>query len=176
MEKTQNDIRKNIINNILIGTDEQVISIITELKSNNDLQFIPVLIDVLLSKRSEILQRTIVEYLSDIKDPGLVPILIESLTNSFPEKNVTMLVTACWQSRLDFSNHLETFFNILVNGNYQTAFEAFTVIENSIDSLSVNDITNFISIVKKGIVKTNRDKQLLLLEMVSQLEKAKREV
>ncbi|HPE18003.1 MAG TPA: hypothetical protein PLM76_05140 [Tenuifilaceae bacterium] len=176
MEKNQNEIRKYIISNILNGSDEQVISIITELKSNNDLHFIPALIDVLLSKRSEILQKTIVEYFSDIKNAELVPILVEHVTNSFPEKNVSMLVTACWQSRLDFSKHLNTFFSILINGSYQTAFEAFTVIENSVDSLTVSEIDGYISQVKKGIVKTNRDKQLLLLEMVSMLEKAKREI
>lgn len=174
--ENKTDIRKTIISNILNGTDEQIISIVSELKSNNDLLFVPPLVEVLLSKRSEILNRTIVDYLSDIKDAALVPVLIDYLNDFSPEKNVSMLVTACWQSRLDFSKHLNTFFSILINGSYQTAFEAFTVIENSVDSLTVSEIEGYISQVKKGIVKTNRDKQLLLLEMVSMLEKAKREI
>ena len=63
---------------------------------------------------------------------------------------------------------------ILVNGSYKNSFEAFTLIENSVDSLCEDKLDQYISMIRKGIVEANHDKQLLLLEMVSVLDKAKR--
>jgi hypothetical protein len=170
------DKRKLLINNLLGSSDEQIISLLTELRKSDNLLLLPFLLEMLYSTRTETLKKAIIEYISDLKDEGAVPTIIQKLEKSFPSQNVTPLITACWQSRLDFSKHLGIFFNILLSGTYLTAFEAFTVIENSIDNISSEELTKYISTVKKGILKSDRDKQLLLIEMVSVLEKAKREI
>ena len=48
------------------------------------------------------------------------------------------------------------------------------MIENSIDSLTKEQLADYMALVKKGVSKTNRDKQLLLLEMISVLDKTRR--
>ncbi len=35
-----------------------------------------------------------------------------------------------WQNGLDFKNHLPLFADLMIEGDWETAFEAFTVIEN----------------------------------------------
>jgi len=178
MNPTNNNIpekrQHELISKLTAESDEHIISFITESKSELELFYLKPLIDMMLSERSENLKRTIVEFISEIKNNNIVPIVVDSLEKNFPQKNVTKLVTASWQSRLDFSKDLSIFFKILIKGNYQIAFEAFTVIENSLDNLEVEKINEFIGIVKKGVIASDRDKQLLLLEMVSILEKAKR--
>lgn len=165
-----------IIKNLHLLSDEQVLSFLTELKKNSELDYVNPLLNMLLSERSEVVRKSIVEYLSDFKDQRAVEIIVRYLEESFPSKNVSNILIACWQSRLDFSKNLSIFFSILVEANYLTSFEAFTVIENSVDNLSTDEIVKFIAYVKKGVAGSDRDKQLLLLEMVSLLDKAKREV
>lgn len=173
---SQDNKLNELIAKVVNSSDEQVISMLNELKDSIDISLAPTLIEMLYSSRSETLKRAVVEYLSNIKQTSAVGIMVNSLKDSFPLKNVTLLLTACWQSRLDFSSELDIFIDILIDGNYLTAFEAFTVIENSIHELNTQNLSGYIAKVRKGIVKADRDKQLLLLEMVAVMEKAKREV
>lgn len=166
---------KLLINSFIKSTDVQLVSMLPELKKQSDLMYLRPLLEILVSGRSEMLKNAIVEFVSDLKDQQAVPVLVEFLFQSFPSRSITKLVTACWQCRLDFSKHLQIFFTILLDGNYQTAFEAFTVIENSLDGLTSVEISEYIAQVKKGIINSDRDKQLLLIEMISVLDKSRRE-
>jgi hypothetical protein len=40
-------------------------------------------------------------------------------------------LAACWQSGLDFSDHLHLFAKLFIDGDYITSLEAFTVLEES---------------------------------------------
>jgi hypothetical protein len=153
------------------SSDENVISTLIELKEHGNLFYLGTLLDLVVSDRSEMLKKALVDFISDIKLQEAVPIISDFILMQFEKNDVTKLVTASWQSRLDFSKHLAPYFQVLIKGNYKIAFEAFTVIENSLDSLTPNDLKAHMALVKKGIPKADRDKQLLLLEMVSVIDK-----
>ncbi len=169
-----NEKQKQIINLLKNSNDELVISMLIELKEQQEFFYLHTLLEILTSNSSEMLKNAITEFISDIKLQASVKILADFISHNFPSQDLVKLVTACWQSRLDFSQNLDPFFNILINGEYFVAFEAFTVIENSIDSLSEEKLSAYMAQVKKGVPKANRDKQLLLLEMISVLDKTKR--
>jgi hypothetical protein len=156
------------------GTDEEILSLLIELKEYGNLFYLNTILNLVTGNRSEILKKTLVEFISDIKFQDAAPIIADFISENIESSDIIRLVTASWQSRLDFSRVLSPYFEILIKGDYKTAFEAFTVIENSIDSLSIDELSGYIDLVKKGIVKADRDKQLLLLEMVSVLDKTRR--
>lgn len=166
--------QKQLIALLKNSSDEMVISMLIDLKDQSEFYFLNTLLEMINDENSEMLKTALVEFVSDIKLQAAVPILTQYVKESFPSKDVLSIVTACWQSRLDFSNHLDPFFHILITGDYIIAFEAFTVIENSMDGLSSDELSNYMATVKKGISKSNRDKQLLLLEMISILDKTRR--
>lgn len=168
------ELEKKIIDQFLGLNDELAIAFLLELRNSGGLYLVNPLLEVLISNRGETLKRTIVDLLTDVKEKEAVDLYINFLKAKFPAEHITEVVTICWQSRLNFSQHIDIFFEILIRGDYQTAFEAFTVIENNIDDLSSEQLSHYIGIVKKNVAKANRDKQLLLLEMVSTLDKAKR--
>jgi hypothetical protein len=172
---TREEHQRLIIDLLSNGSDEKVVSLLIDLKESKSVFMLETLLELSTTNRSDVLKRAIIEFVSNVKNIEAVPIMVNFLTKSFPAKKVIDVVTMCWQSRLDFSKDLHIFFEILQKGNYQTAFEAFTVIENSLDCLNIDEISECIVNVKKGIISADRDKQLLLLEMVSLLEKAKRE-
>lgn len=169
-----NEKQKQVINLLKNSNDDLIISLLLELKEQKEFYYLSTLLELLTSSQSDLLKKVIVEFISDIKLQTAAPILAEYVSKHFPQKDVSTLVTACWQSRLDFSHFLDPFFDVLIMGEYFIAFEAFTVIENSIDSLSEEQLMGYMARVKKGVSKANRDKQLLLLEMISVLDKTRR--
>ncbi len=177
-EKKQgtNEKQKALINALKKSSDEEIMAMLIDLKEQGELFYVRTLLEILSENRSELLNKALVEYLSDIKLQDAVKIISDFVSENYADKDVNDILLVSWQSRLDFSKHLDPYIQILINANYKTAFEAFTVIENSIDSLSANELTQYGSTIKKAVQKSNRDKQLLLLEMISILEKAKRAI
>ena len=178
LEKKQgtNEKQKALISALKKSSDEEVMAMLIDLKEQGELFYVKTLLEILIENRSELLNKALVEYLSDIKLQDAVKIISDFVSENYADKDVNDILLVSWQSRLDFSKHLDPYIQILINANYKTAFEAFTVIENSIDSLSANELTQYGSTIKKAVQKSNRDKQLLLLEMISILEKAKRAI
>lgn len=168
------DYQNKIIDQINSSNDENTISLILELRDNGGLYLVNTFLNILLSNRSEALKRTVIETLANINDLKAAKLYVDFIRSNFETNRITDVLTICWQSRLDFTDDIEIFFDLLCKSDYQTAFEAFTVIENNLDSLTTEQLANYISIVKSKVSKADRDKQLLLLEMVSTLEKAKR--
>ena len=168
------ELQKKVVATLEASSDEMVVSMLIDLKEHGELFYLNSLLEMLTGNRSEMLKKAVLEFISDIKLQDAVPLISTYVEKNFPSKDVVDVVTSSWQSRLDFSQHLDPYFNVLINGNYKIAFEAFTVIENSIDNLSVEQLTSRMDIVKKGATKVDRDKQLLLIEMVSVLDKARR--
>jgi hypothetical protein len=174
-EEAGKEQQRLIINSLMSDSDEKIISTLFNFKESYNLFIIEPLLDLLLMDRSDLLKKNIINFISDVKEKAAIPLLVNHLKKSFPQKQVNDIITICWQSRLDFSKDLEIFFEILQKGNYQAAFEAFTVIENSLENLSSQEIDNHLTSLKSDLSNSNRDKQLLILEMVSLLNKAKRD-
>ncbi len=165
---------KQLIATLEKSPDEKVVSMLMGLREHGELFYLEALLDILTGERSEIVKKSVAEFIADIKKQEAVPIIANYVSANQNAKNLTRIVTACWQSRLDFSKNLQPFFQILLDGNYRIAFEAFTVIENTIELQSKEELTKNIDLVKRSVSKADRDKQLLLLEMISVLDKAKR--
>lgn len=166
--------QKVFTNNLLSMNDEQVISLIQEFRENGELFIVEPLIEMLYSSRGQALKNSILEFIRDIKNQVAVIIITKSIQKHISDKYTTDLVSACWQSSLDFSEELHVFFDILCNGDYQTAFEAFTVIENSIGNVSQDSINLYITTIESKLKVTPLEKQTLLTEMIVMLENFKR--
>ena len=156
------------------GSDEVIISMLIDLKEHGETFYLEMLMRMAIGNRSDILKKAIVEFISNIKANAATPIIANFIQKNKNDNNIIALVTASWQSILDFSKHLNPFFSILIESDYLCSFEAFTVIENNISELTTEEISNYIAQLKLGISKTNSDKEPLLLEMASLLDETKR--
>jgi hypothetical protein len=76
------------------------------------------------------------------------------------------MVAACWQSGLDFSMYLPAFIKIFVNGDYQAAIEAFSVIEESMENASDDMQKKCIKMLDDAADKVSQEKYLLFRELV----------
>jgi len=166
--------QKAIIATITSKNDDQVISLIHDFRENGKLFILNPLLNMIYTNRSLSLKETILELVGDIKNQDAVEIIANSIQNHIGDPNTVGLLSACWQSNLDYSNHLPLFIEILCGSDYQASFEAFTVIENSIGSIDLKNIDLYIATLESKLKTTPLEKKSLLTETIVMLESFKR--
>lgn len=146
--------------------DEQIISLMVGLRESGKIYVLRPLLDEYFSRDSSKLKEAIIEFITDIKDHHIVPILVDSIRNHYQNTSIAGLISACWQSRLDFSKDISLFIEILCNKEYQTALEAFTVIENSLENLDSSNRTSIISTIRSNRMNAPKETKALLDQMI----------
>ena len=96
-----------IVHSLMNDSDDKIITFLHGVKENYELFIIEPLLDLLMTERSLLLKKHIVEFISNAKEKDVVSILVKHLKKNFPHKNVGDMLTICWQSRLDFSGSLD---------------------------------------------------------------------
>jgi hypothetical protein len=126
---------REIIEKLFSASDREVLSVIREIRTHGNPGLIPALISLYGSTDSPAVLLAIVSLVRDLKSQPAVPRLFPALEEVADPGRKRDLVAACWQSGLDFSDHLDAFLRIFTAGDYLTALEAFTVVENSLPNL-----------------------------------------
>ncbi|HEX2394553.1 MAG TPA: hypothetical protein VHI78_04365, partial [Bacteroidales bacterium] len=80
-------------------------------------------------------------------------------------------VAACWQSGLDFSSYLQVFAGLFIQGDYSTALEAFTVIEESLGNATEDEVYACIQFLKESEYLVSDEKLPLYRELQKVVEK-----
>ncbi len=154
----------------LEASDEVKISLLLELKGKDGGLPLDRFFGHFLVEESGGVCKAMVEYLSYVNDRAMVPQITRFISHNQLHERVEGLVIACWQSSLDFSQHLDVFVDLLIGSDYQLALESFSVIENAIHALSPSQREALIATINSGIGKADAPKQSLLREMCSMLE------
>lgn len=156
--------------NLKEGSDEFIISTLEELRENGEDYMIDSIIHLLFTKRSDVLKEAVVNFLVDIKNQSAALEIIQTIKEKKNSSDVSHLVSVCWQSRLDFSNEIELFMDLLCKADYQTSIEAFSVIENALDNTSDEKIAEYTLYLKNEVKKIAKDKQPLVQQMILVME------
>jgi hypothetical protein len=112
----------------------------------------------------------IMNLLGEIKSQEAVPVIVSSLESIDFGDFLPGFVAACWQSGLDFSQHLPVFVKLFVHSDYVTAIEAFTVLEESFPNASDQARTECIRYLRKSEGLVADDKLALFRELVKVME------
>lgn len=117
----------------------------------------------------QIIKDKICEFMNDIKESAAREEIIHEIKGNYKNPTIAMLVSSCWQSGLDYSIYISDFARAFNNGDYATALECYTVIEESLKNLSRKERDNIIMILEEGKTGNLPDKSALLAELVSML-------
>lgn len=109
-----------------------VLMAIREIRNKGSITMLPYMFRLLNPSVNEVIRKSIIMLVSEIKVQAAAPIIVEALENMNFGEDRTSMVAACWQSGIDFSDHLPAFIKIFAEADYQTAVEAFSVIEESV--------------------------------------------
>jgi hypothetical protein len=171
----ENKIKKVKLDPLLIrdlwsGEDTIVLKTLKKLRSVGNIGYIPELLKLLNQANSEYIRTEIVQFIADVKKPAIIPFILSGLKDPELKEARGYIITACWQSGLDYSHDLPLFIRIFMEGDYATALEAFTVIEESAVNLSMDELAQIRILVLKDIEKVSEEKKPLALELVKLLQ------
>ncbi len=133
----ENKKNKELAAKLNSGNSNLIFEALREIRENGTISIIPHLFDLINENTSDIIKKDIVRLICDIKEQNAAPLLVDAiLTRKFGE-DTSDVIAIFWQSRLDFSNYLPVFIRVFIKEDYQTAIEAFTVVESSISNMSI---------------------------------------
>jgi hypothetical protein len=164
MEK-YNPIEKEWIKSLDSSDSSRILQTIYEIRISGSIKILPVLFSIINNNTDPQIRNEIIKFLSEIKTPEAIPVIAESLNNIDFGDYLNALVAACWQSGLDFSNHLRVFAGLFIQADYKTALEAFTVIEESLINASETEIYECIRYLNESECMVSDEKMPLFLEL-----------
>jgi hypothetical protein len=159
-----------IENKLGSGYKLEILKTLKTIRSSGKARILP-LVFLLLEKQPEKeITDEIFLILNELKDKNCVPYVIEAIQSTRFEKYITRLLTTCWQSGLDYSDHLLVFAEQFIKGDYKTAIEAFSVIEEWIFESNPATISDCKKYLKDTINQVSNDKKPLYIELVKVVE------
>jgi hypothetical protein len=107
------------------------------------------------------------EALKQIKEQNDPKLLVDAIRNLADPKKKAILISACWETGMDFSSHLIFFTELACADDFAVAMEASTVILES-ESISKADADKAIEIVNRKL-DTNPTTAPILTDILGHL-------
>jgi hypothetical protein len=117
------------------------------------------------------IRETIEEFMNDLKDQSACNEVINEMRKQWKADTISMLVSSCWQSGLNYSQFSRDLAEVFIKGDYVTAIECLTVIEESVSQLSRETKDEIIKIIQETQMTGGSEKKSLSLELISILGK-----
>jgi len=163
-------IDEKIQQSLLSGKNAQVLTAIETLKTKGNSLYIPILFDVLLTSDDAEVLAEVTDLLSTVKDKTAVNSFIRGIENKKYAAIHKTILSCCWQNGLDFSNFLPVFIEVILSSDWETAFEAFTVIDN-FEFMPTLEITIASQTkIREAMPKASEQIQYFLNEILKKLE------
>jgi hypothetical protein len=164
---TRENLNQDLISGLNSPDELTVSETIKELRIRGNNDVLPTVFSLFFSKRMETLEDEIVNLLNDIKDPGAVPEFMEAVKLYRGNRGFEKLVSACWQCGLDFSPYIDQFIDLVIEDDYYTSLEAFSVIEENVSNLNSQQRSGRLEFIRSKFELLSTDKRLLVNEMMS---------
>jgi len=123
----------------LKSEDSQVvIDSIKMIREDGDDSFLNAVFELYTFTDDQKVQQEIYGLFCDIRNQESAKTIADLINKTNNDEALQMLVSSCWQTRIDYSDYLEIFIKLTANKPFAIAFEAFTVIENIESSFTTN--------------------------------------
>jgi len=163
----QRKLNNEIIRRLRSDKPGMVIPVLNHLRQSvHASEYLQEIFNLLYQTSDSNTRRELALFLSDIKDPAAVPKIIAVLNDKKYRPVWSILTASCWQSGLDYSNNLDTFIRLLLEEDYMTALEAFSVIEQSLHHLQEKKMKIHRQQLIDGLKEVDKDKAPLVREMI----------
>jgi hypothetical protein len=117
------------------------------------------------------IRKTITGFINDLKDQSACQEVIEEIRKQWKPDTISMLVSSCWQSGLNYSDFSLDLAKVFLEGDYITAIECLTVIEESIQNLNKATRDKILKMLEESPVIQITEKKELMLELISILDR-----
>jgi len=159
-----------ILKDLWSAEDLIVLKTLLKLRTAGNLTYIPDILKLLSQTRNELIEKELIRFLADIKEQGVVPLVVAGLKKPGLKTAHAGILSAIWQSGLDYSRYMDLFIQLFLEGDYLVALESFTVIEQSIEHLSAQEVEEERNHLLNALESVNEDKKPLARELVNLLQ------
>lgn len=157
---------KKLKTDIFSAETSVAIAALKSIREKGNKLYLPMLFDLLLSFPEEELEAEIKTILGTVKQRDTVPVFVQALRDKKYKPIRKTLLAACWQNGLDFKDYLPLFAGLIIEEDWETGFEAFTVIENLKDLPDQNIIDETEVKINNSIEKMSDKKRYFLQEIL----------
>lgn len=144
------------------GNPELIDHALEEIKERGDLSYISPLVQFLHQSYPAEIKQDIYRLFSDLKLENAVDLLIMEMEQEKDPDILEQLVASCWQNGLNYSKHLPYFVGLILDQEFQIAFEAFTVVENMYGKIEGDTEHMLLEKIEKALPTAEQSKQYLL--------------
>jgi len=153
---------KEILSNLKSTDPEFILETIDKIRESGNHFILAGVIDLLHETELPEIKKSVLNLLSELKNKESVPIFIEAIKNEKYAAVRKELVACCWQNGLTYNEYLPVFIDLVIQEEFQVAFEAFTVIENMVGRIEDEIIEKEIVKVKDALTNATEQKAYLL--------------
>lgn len=157
---------------------EKITAAIKSFHTTGDAEIVIPIIELWGNNPSVDIEKQIKELIQSLKDSSTVEPLMEAYRNPQFNGLKRKMTTAFWNSKLDFSSYVSDFVLFAIEGDFQDAFEALTLIEQFETGLSESSIMESQLLLKEYFgteQKRDEQKDLLLADLAHFLKKSDEE-
>jgi len=166
---TKNDDKNNILNGLQSADSLKVIETLEELRISGKVSDIPMLIELLHLTQNPEIKSKITSLFANLKESDAIPLITEAIQNQKYAPELKELVSSCWENGLDYSNYISLFIDLLIDCDFNVAFEAYTVIMNNEHRIGQTIIDHQVERLKAALTTTSEIKRPLLLDVIDYL-------
>lgn len=112
-------------------------------------------------------KNVIEDFFNDIKYQAVRPEIIAEIRKPYKPDTINMLIASCWQSGLNYSEYIEDIVRIFLEGDYATAIECMTLIEESVKSNTTEERQRVIKIIENSPAAFTQERDSLTRELIS---------
>jgi len=157
---------KEILENFQSSNPEIVLDAIKKNRADGNAKTFSAMLVLLKQTDEPLVEAAIIQFLFDLKDEESIPVLVDALEDEEMSYYHSFLVSAFWQSAIDGSAHIHLFVKLAIEGDYMTALEALTVVENFDTQFSLSDLEEYGADLNIAIEnEENQDKKPILTSM-----------
>jgi len=159
---------KELSADLVVKNSQMVQDAILALREDEPFEGAIGLLTGLFDKTSdEGIRETITDFFNDLKDPSASAEVMKEIRKPFSQDTVSMLISSCWQSGLDYSGFADDLVDIFLASDFIIALECLTVIEESAGNLTRERKDQLISYIEKYPDKPVFEKEGLTKELIS---------
>jgi hypothetical protein len=150
--------------------NEQITEALNQLREEKPFEGAIFLLTSFYNKTNDNSIRKIISgFMNDLKDQSATEEVIIEIKKQWKPETISMLISSCWQSGLNYSRYSADLAKAFVKGDYVTAIECLTVIHESIDELSREKKDEIMRIIEENPLSPTDDKKALVAELLSML-------
>lgn len=161
---------KELAAKLFSAKNEEVLSTIEYIKEKGNTELLYALLKLIQITDDSKIESKAKDIFFNLKDTNSVKVIMSAIENDEFSDIRSFLCSACWNNGLDYSNYLPVFVKLYIEEPFETAFDAFTIVENFTNRPEKKIIEEQIELLKSSNLNLSDEKKHLLVEFVNILQ------